>query len=238
MQVQADVDQSDISRVATGRRPGSRWTRYPEQTFVGTISQIRLNATQNQNVITYPVIIDVPNPDGKLKPKMTADVTAEVAKVSDVLRVPNAALRFKPIEVGRAGDNDPASRTALEGTAARGAAGAGRALAGGMRAARRQQTVYVLAADGQLKPSTSRSISDGRFTAITEGEPNVRTRSRSGSRPRRSTSRARSRGDGRPGPRRGGGGRRLIESATSSRSLAGRSRDSSPGRRVAVDFEG
>jgi HlyD family secretion protein len=175
MQVQADVDQSDISRVAT--RQTARFTvdAYPEQTFVGTISQIRLNATQNQNVITYPVIIDVANPDGKLKPKMTADVTVEVAKVADVLRVPNAALRFKPIEVGRAGDNDVTSRTALEGTAARsGAASAGRALAGGMRAARRQQTVYVVGADGQLKTvDVKTGISDGRFTAITEGDLNV-----------------------------------------------------------------
>ena len=173
MQVQADVDQSDISRVATGQTARFTVDAYPEQTFVGTISQIRLNATQNQNVITYPVIIDVPNPDGKLKPKMTADVTVEVAKVADVLRVPNAALRFKPIEVGRAGDNDPAARTALEGTAARGAAAAGRALAGGMRAARRQTTVYVVGADGQLKPvNVKTGISDGRFTAITEGELN------------------------------------------------------------------
>jgi HlyD family secretion protein len=175
MQVQADVDQSDISRVATGQTARFTVDAYPEQTFVGTISQIRLNATQNQNVITYPVIIDVPNPDGRLKPKMTADVTVEVAKVADVLRVPNAALRFKPIEVGRAGENDPASRTALEGTAARGGpAGAGRALAGGMRAARRQQTVYVVGADGQLKAvNVKTGISDGRFTAITEGELNV-----------------------------------------------------------------
>jgi HlyD family secretion protein len=173
MQVQADVDQSDISRVANGQTSRFTVDAYPEQTFVGKISQIRLNATQNQNVITYPVIIDVPNPDGRLKPKMTADVTVEVAKVADVLRVPNAALRFKPIEVGRAGD-DTASRTALEGTAARGAVGAGRALAGGMRAARRQQTVYVVAADGQLKPVEVKiGISDGRFTAITEGELNV-----------------------------------------------------------------
>ncbi len=174
MQVQADVDQSDISRVATGQTARFTVDAYPEQTFVGTISQIRLNATQNQNVITYPVIIDVPNPDGKLKPKMTADVTVEVAKVAEVLRVPNAALRFKPIEVGRAGDNDAAARTALEGTAARGAAAAGRALAGGMRAARRQTTVYVVGVGGQLKEvNVKTGISDGRFTAITEGELNA-----------------------------------------------------------------
>src|SRR6185436_7717844 len=102
MQVQADVDQSDISRVATGQTARFTVDACPEETFVGTISQIRLNATQNQNVITYPVIIDVPNPGGKLRPKMTADVTVEVAKVTDVLRVPNATLRFKPIAVGSA----------------------------------------------------------------------------------------------------------------------------------------
>jgi HlyD family secretion protein len=171
MQVQADVDQSDISRVATGQTARFTVDAYPEETFVGTISQIRLNATQNQNVITYPVIIDVPNPDGKLRPKMTADVTVEVARVLDVLRVPNAALRFKPIEVGRAGENDSAAKAALEGTAARGAAAAAQALEGAGRAGRRQQTVYLVGSDGQLKAvKVKTGITDGRFTAITDGE--------------------------------------------------------------------
>ena len=173
MQVQADVDQSDISRVATGQTARFTVDAYPEETFVGAISQIRLNATQNQNVITYPVIIDVPNPDGKLRPKMTADVTVEVAKMTDVLRVPNAALRFKPIEVGRAGDNDAAAKAALDGTAVRGAAAAAAALGGAGRGGRRQQTVYVLGSDGKLKAiKVKTGISDGRFTAITEGELN------------------------------------------------------------------
>lgn len=170
MQVQADVDQSDISRIANGETARFTVDAYPEETFVGKISQIRLNATVNQNVITYPVIIDVPNPEGRLKPKMTADVTVEVAKVADVLRIPNAALRFKPIEVGRAGANDAATRTAIEGTAARGVAGAAGALGGG-RAARRQQTVYVVIAGNQLKPvEVKTGISDGRYTSITAGE--------------------------------------------------------------------
>jgi HlyD family secretion protein len=171
MQVQADVDQSDISRVSTGQTARFTVDAYPEETFVGTISQIRLNATQNQNVITYPVIIDVPNPGGKLRPKMTADVVVEVAKIADVLRVPNAALRFKPIEVGRAGEGDAGARAALEGTAARGATAAALALDGATRAARRQQTVYVVGPDGRLKAvKVKTGISDGRFTAITEGE--------------------------------------------------------------------
>jgi HlyD family secretion protein len=171
MQVRADVDQSDISRVATGQSARFSVDAYPEDNFTGAISQIRLNATQNQNVITYPVIIDVPNPDGKLKPTMTADVVIEVSKVLDVLRVPNAALRFKPIETGRAAQNDPAARTALEGTAARGATAAADALASGERGSRRQQVVYVVDAGGAVHPvNVKTGITDGRFTAVTGGD--------------------------------------------------------------------
>src|SRR6185436_10547588 len=103
MQVSADVDQSDIGRVAVGQTARFTVDAYADETFSGRISQIRLNATQNQNVVTYPVIIDVPNPDKRLKPLMTADVTIEVARIADILRVPNAALRFRPVETGRGG---------------------------------------------------------------------------------------------------------------------------------------
>jgi HlyD family secretion protein len=171
MQVQADVDQSDISRVATSQTARFTVDAYPEENFTGTISQIRLNATQNQNVITYPVIIDVPNPDGKLKPKMTADVTIEVSRVADVLRIPNAALRFKPIETGRAGEGDAAAKTALEGTAARGMTAAADGLASGRKGGRRPQTVYVIDAAGNAHAvSIKTGITDGRFTEVTDGE--------------------------------------------------------------------
>jgi HlyD family secretion protein len=96
MQVQADVDQSDIGRVAIGQAARFSVDAYPEEEFRGRIAQIRLNATVNQNVITYPVILEVGNPDQKLRPLMTANVTVDVAQVKDVLRVPNAALRFRP----------------------------------------------------------------------------------------------------------------------------------------------
>jgi HlyD family secretion protein len=96
MQAQADVDQSDIGRIAVGQPARFTVDSYPDQEFRGRISQIRLNATVAQNVVTYPVIIEVPNPDEKLRPKMTANVTIDVATVHDALRVPNAALRFKP----------------------------------------------------------------------------------------------------------------------------------------------
>src|SRR6185503_5033775 len=68
----------------------------PEDEFRGRISQIRYNAQVNQNVVTYPVIIEVANPEGRLRPKMTANVTIDVSSVPNVVRVPNAALRFKP----------------------------------------------------------------------------------------------------------------------------------------------
>jgi HlyD family secretion protein len=96
MQVQADVDQSDIGRVQVGQLARFSVDAYPDEEFRGRIAQIRLNATINQNVVSYPVILEVPNPQERLRPKMTANVTINVAMVRDVLRVPNAALRFKP----------------------------------------------------------------------------------------------------------------------------------------------
>ena len=173
MQVQADVDQSDISRVNVGQTAKFTVDAYADQPFQGQISQIRLNATQNQNVITYPVMIDVPNPDAKLKPKMTADVTIEVARVSDVLRVPNSALRFKPIETaataGAGGGNAGMSKQG-GGTGFSKAAEALGQAAGGSPT-KRGQTVYVLDASGAPKAAQVRTgISDGRFTAIVSGD--------------------------------------------------------------------
>ena len=69
---------------------------YPNETFTGTVSQVRLQPVAEQNVVSYVTVIDVPNPDLKLKPGMTATVTVETARADDVLRVPNAALRFQP----------------------------------------------------------------------------------------------------------------------------------------------
>lgn len=155
MQVLVDVDQSDIGRVAIGQTTRFTVDAYPEESFSGRISQIRLNATQNQNVVTYPVVVAVANPDRKLKPMMTADVTIEVSSVPDVLRVPNSALRFQPIDTDRSGSGGP-----------RGAAPADEA----SRASRRQ-TVYVVGSRGILRPVPVRAgLTDGRFTQILEGE--------------------------------------------------------------------
>jgi len=133
MQVQADVDQSDIGRVKKEQLARFTVDAYPDQQFEGRISQIRLNATVNQNVITYPVILEVPNPEGKLRPQMTANVSIEVAQVRNVLRVPNAALRFRPAPTD--GEKKAAVGEKPAGGAGRDAGGAKEAGAGGEKAA-------------------------------------------------------------------------------------------------------
>ncbi len=125
MQVQADVDQSDIGQIKAGEPARFTVDAYPDQEFRGQISQVRLNATVTQNVITYPVIIEVPNPEGKLRPSMTANVTIEVATVPNVLRVPNAALRFRPETVDGQQTPGRGQRAGKDQTTPGGGAGAG-----------------------------------------------------------------------------------------------------------------
>ena len=96
MQVSASIDESDIGRIENGQPVSFTVDAYPRDRFRGTVSQVRLEPTVAQNVVSYVTIIDVPNPELKLKPGMTANVTVEVARADDVLRVPSAALRFRP----------------------------------------------------------------------------------------------------------------------------------------------
>ena len=175
MQAQADVDQSDIGRVKVGQIARFTVDAYPEDEFRGRISQIRYNAQVNQNVVTYPVIIEVANPEGRLRPKMTANVTIDVSTVQNVLRVPNAALRFKPPTDNAKGDapsggGDAMQRAARTGRG-RGPAGAAAQLPGGpRREASKMQTVYTLDAEKKLKPVEIRTgISDGRYTHVVSG---------------------------------------------------------------------
>lgn len=180
MQVQADVDQSDIGRIQVGQPARFTVDSFPDREFRGRISQIRLNATVAQNVVTYPVIIEVDNPDETLKPKTTANVTIEVATVANVLRIPNAALRFKPENVKT---NAPAtastSTTSTERAASemgqrrRGMGGAGGAFARSGGKGKGGQNIYLLEAENKIKPVWIRpGITDGHFTEIVSGEVN------------------------------------------------------------------
>ena len=96
MQLNTNIDESDLGNVHDDQPVTFRVDAYPAETFRGRVSQVRLNPTTVQNVVTYAAIIDAPNPALKLKPGMTANVTIEVARRDEVLRVPAAALRFKP----------------------------------------------------------------------------------------------------------------------------------------------
>jgi HlyD family secretion protein len=175
MQVSADVSESDIGLCKVGQPVRFTVDSYPDQVFRGAISQIRLNATVNQNVVTYPVIIGVPNPDLALRPSMTANVTIDVARVADVLRVPNSALRFRPEEESAAGSASPSpeERAARAGGGGPGAAARQLdATAGGKGKPRGGQTVFTLAppGGGEPRPVEIRTgISDGRFTEIVSG---------------------------------------------------------------------
>jgi HlyD family secretion protein len=96
MQVNASIDESDIGRIRPGQRVTFQVDAYPDERFTGTVAQVRLQPAVVQNVTTYDVMIDVPNPALKLKPGMTAKVNIEIAARENVVRVPNAALRFRP----------------------------------------------------------------------------------------------------------------------------------------------
>jgi HlyD family secretion protein len=96
MQVLADIDEADVGQLQAGGKVTFTVDAFPQETFTGTVSQIRLSPNVVQNVVTYTAVIDVANPGLKLKPGMTATVTAVVQEKHDVLIVPNAALRFRP----------------------------------------------------------------------------------------------------------------------------------------------
>jgi HlyD family secretion protein len=177
MQVSADVSESDIGMCKVGQPVRFTVDAFPEETFRGKIAQIRLNATVNQNVVTYPVIIEVDNADLALRPSMTANVSIDVASARDVLRVPNAALRWKPEEAAAA----PAASAgaSAEERAARGSGtgpgGAARQMdrtSGGGKARRAGQTVYTLPPGESPAPQAVEirsGITDGRYTQVASG---------------------------------------------------------------------
>jgi HlyD family secretion protein len=100
MRVFASVDEADIGLIrkaqTTGQPVHFTVDAHPDDLFTGSIFQIRQNATTNQNVVTYPVVVSAPNPDLKLLPQMTAQISFQVGDVKNVVRIPNAALRFYP----------------------------------------------------------------------------------------------------------------------------------------------
>lgn len=146
MQVNANVAESDIGLIDEGRPASFRVDAYPNRVFSGTISQIRYNATIVDGVVTYVTLIEVKNNDYALRPGMTANVTFEVAKAENVVRIPNAALRFNP--------NPPDSATASKGN----------------RNGPRTPTVYIMEKNDPKPLEVRIGLSDGTYTEFVSGE--------------------------------------------------------------------
>ena len=96
MQILATVDESDIGRIREGQSVRFRVQSHPDQTFDGTVRQVRLQSTLVENVVNYTVVVDVENKDRLLLPGMTATVDFSVQTAKDVLKIQNSALRFRP----------------------------------------------------------------------------------------------------------------------------------------------
>ncbi len=97
MQVNTSIDEADIGRIKVGQTALFTVDAYPDHSFSGLVKQVRLNPEIVQNVVTYEVILEVANPDFLLMPGMTANVTILIDKKEDVLKVPSAALKYRPV---------------------------------------------------------------------------------------------------------------------------------------------
>jgi len=171
MQILANIDEADVGKVRDGLEAKFTVDAYAGETFSGTIREVRQAPTTIQNVVTYPAVIEAPNPDRKLRQGMTAAVTITAARKDDALRVANAALRWKADD-GTAGQEaapqprpagTPQARTAS--AAARGARDPNAPPAPG-----RPGRVYKLGDDGKPVPVNIRvGLSDGQRTEVLEG---------------------------------------------------------------------
>ena len=172
MQVDTSVAEADVGRLKDGAPATFTVDAYPSEIFRGTVRQIRNSPQTVQNVVTYDAVIDVANPELKLKPGMTANVTFVYAEKDDVLKVPNAALRFKPPPglLGEAAGRGPGGNAAAG--ARPDAAKAGGARPDGSRPLETldRRTVWILK-EGRPAPIRIRTgISDGSATEVVEGE--------------------------------------------------------------------
>jgi HlyD family secretion protein len=173
MQVDTSVAEADIGKLRTGMKATFTVDAYPNERFIGTVRQVR-NAPQTvQNVVTYDAVIDVANPDLKLKPGMTANCTFIWAERDDALRIPNAALRFRPPAEMLAQLN-PGAGTGQQGRGANAEAaqggGAARRSHAGSTPDPDRRTVWILR-DGKPQAVVIRTgVSDGSLTEVVEGD--------------------------------------------------------------------
>lgn len=162
MQIDANVAEADVGGVEESQGVDFTVDAFPNRTFHGKVVQVRSSPLTVQNVVTYDTVIAVNNPDLKLKPGMTANVSIVIAEHNDVLRVPNSALRFHPPETGPSTNAAPRM-------------GGGGSYPGGTSSTRPKgehrpaRSVYVLKDDKVQPIQVKLGISDGIYTEVTEG---------------------------------------------------------------------
>jgi HlyD family secretion protein len=145
MQVDSNVDESDIGRIGPGQVATFIVDSYPGTTFKGVVAEIRKAPIITQNVVTYDVVISVDNSDLRLFPGMTANVTIMTAKLENTLKVPNSTLRFRP------------SASVLSKY--------------GLSLSQPDKPQLYVLKGGELKAVPVKfGLSDGRYTAVSSGE--------------------------------------------------------------------
>ena len=144
MQVIANVDEADIGQVIEGQRVTFTVDAFPDDTFDGNVTQVRLNPTTESNVVTYEVVIAAPNPELKLKPGLTANITVYTMEKNNILLAPLKAFRFTPTT------NDPEAPQLPE-------AGKG------------EKIVWMQTAEGIIPKVIKTGVSDGIYSEVKEG---------------------------------------------------------------------
>lgn len=165
MQIDTSIAEADVGGIREGLPARFRVDAYPGRFFRGEVRQVRLNPTIQSNVVSYTVIVSADNAEGQLKPGMTAFVQITANRREGVLRVPNAALRFRPAAetaaAGKAGGTAGATGSGGAGNNARGAGG-------GRRDA--SPRVYKLVDGNLVAVSVQTGVSDATYTEVTGGE--------------------------------------------------------------------
>ncbi|MBN1344734.1 MAG: efflux RND transporter periplasmic adaptor subunit [Phycisphaerae bacterium] len=175
MRILASVDESDIGRIKEGQAAEFTVQSYAEETFTGRVRQVRLQSKTEENVVTYTVVVDVSNPEGKLLPGMTATIEFLVATATDVMKVANAALRFRPTEdmlkkLSVRQESEPNERPDRPTSQRQGEMGAARQVAGGLGGGQDRSDLarlWYVDEQGVLAVVAVRTgISDGQSTQI------------------------------------------------------------------------
>ena len=178
MRIEAEISEADVGGVEEGQEVVFTVDAYTDREFTGTVSQVRYEPVKSQNVVNYIAIVDVVNEGLKLRPGMTANASVVTVRREGALRVPNAALRFRPASEAKVsagapadGGRPPAPPSGVVPPQGMAGGGGGERMAGPpeLPAGASPRSVYVVEGDGLRKVPVLAGISDGTWTEILAG---------------------------------------------------------------------